>query len=87
MGLDPIFSIENIIISLILIIALFSLVFFYSKIITDNPLHKYLMYGLGFKILMSIAFIMIYYFFYGGGDAYWYCYNAKCLVNSFFYHH
>ena len=86
MGLDPIFSIENIIISLILIIGLFSLVFFYSKIITHNPLHKYLMYGLGFKILMSIAFIMIYYFFYGGGDAYWYCYNAKCLVNSFFYH-
>ncbi|HQJ59105.1 MAG TPA: hypothetical protein PLT90_04540, partial [Bacteroidales bacterium] len=73
MGLDPIFSIENIFISLIIIIGLFSLVFFYSKIITHNPLHKYLMYGLGFKILMSIAFIMIYYFFYGGGDAYWYC--------------
>lgn len=86
MGLDPIFSIENIIISFILIVGIFSLVFFYSKIITHNPLHKYLMYGISFKILMSIAFIIVYYFFYGGGDAYLYCYNAKCFVNSFFYH-
>jgi hypothetical protein len=35
---------------------------------------------------MSIAFIFIYYFYYGGGDAYWYCYNTKCFVNAFFNH-
>ena len=83
MGLDPIFSFENILISLILIITIFSLIYFYSKVVTDNIFHKYLMYGLGFKILMSIAFIFIYYFYYGGGDAYWYCYNTKCFVNAF----
>ncbi len=63
--------------SIILLIAYF----YQRKHIENNPVYRYFIYGLFFKIFLGIAFCMIYIFYYEGGDTTGYYRSSEACIN------
>jgi len=66
----------------ILLVVIFLFAYFHQKKYIDiNPVYKYFMTGLFFKILMGFVFCLIYLFYYKGGDSLGYYRSSEALVN------
>jgi len=78
-------SVGDVVLSIIYVI-FFSLIFFlfYLTQKDKNPIYKFLLPGYLFKVLSAIFFLLIYIYYYKGGDTIGYFISSKALVNMLF---
>jgi hypothetical protein len=73
--------------SIILIYLIIILIFAYfhqKKNLEKNPIYKYFLPGLFFKIFLGIGFCLVYTFYYGGGDTTGYFRSSEACINLIF---
>ena len=69
---------------IVLLIILMISILIRNKRIAENPEYKYYIAGLLLKLFGGVSLVMIYSFYYGGGDTHQYYYDAVCYSRLMF---